>query len=140
MGKEEQLNLSNKLIVGIIVHLSLAACATNAPELPPDYSSVHSQQRVSIDEFDTVTANLTCEQIRSELEELNSEHATKTHEISEKRGSNQTIGYIGSVFFLPIVLASDSNVQAKEKITNIHRAKDKLYKLQSLKKCPSKAT
>ena len=74
--------------------------------------------------------------IRQELEELNSERATETHEIAQKRGSNQTIGYIGSIFFLPIVLATDSSVQAKEKIASIHEAKDKLYKLQSIKNCP----
>ena len=132
------MHLLNKLISCSVVFFTLVACATNAPELPPDYSSVDTKQRLNIDEFDTETAELTCEQIRAELKELNSEHATEARDITQKRGSNQTIGYIGSVFFLPIVLASDSSVQAKEKIANIHRAKDKLYKLQSFKKCPSR--
>ena len=131
------MNLLNKFLTLTLSVLVLIACATKAPELPPDYVSVHTKQRLSVDDFDPATAELTCAEINQELGELNSERATQSHEITQKRGSNQTIGYIGGMFFLPLMLATDSSVQAKEKITNINIAKDKLYKLKAFKKCPS---
>lgn len=137
MAKVGLLHLSNKIWALTLGLLVLVACATHAPELPSDYGSVHTKQRLSIDDFDPKTAQLTCVEIKQELIKLNSIRAAQSHDIAQKRGSNQTIGYIGSMFFLPLVLATDSSVQTKEKISNIHKAKDKLYKLQAFKKCPS---
>lgn len=137
MEKVELSNLLNKILTVTLSLLVIASCATKAPDLPTDYGSVHTKQRLSVDDFDPETAQLTCAQIEQELLALNSERAKHSGEIAENRNSNQTIGYIGSLFFLPLMLATDSNVEAKEKIENLLKAKDKLYKLKSFKKCPS---
>ncbi len=134
--KVERLSTLNKFLLIIVFLLALYGCATSAPDLPPDYGSVHSKHRLSVDDFDPETANLTCEEIKQELVELNSEHVIQSQEIGDKRDSNQTIGFFGSLFFLPAYLATDSSAQANEKITNLHFAKDKLYKAQVFKQCP----
>ena len=69
---------------------------------------------------------------------LESDYATQVQDITDKRGDNQVAGYIGGVFFLPILLATDNSSEAKQKIQNINRAKDEMYKLQSYKRCPTK--
>ncbi len=136
-GKVERLNTLNKSLLTIVFSLAVYGCATKAPDLPPDYGSVQAKQRLSVDDFDPETASLTCEEIKQELEKLKSEHVIQSQEIDDKRASNQTIGYFGSLFFLPALLATDSSVKAKEKIANLHKAKDKLYKAQVFKQCPS---
>lgn len=137
MEKVELLRLLNKSSILTVCMIFIVSCATKAPELPADYGSVNTKQRLSVEDFDPESAQLTCAEIEQELLELNNARAKQSNEIAEKRGSNQTIGYIGSIFFLPLVLATDSSVEEKEKIANVHKAKDKLYKLKLFKKCPS---
>ena len=76
-------------------------------------------------------------EIAGELTLLECEHALQSRDITDKRQQNQLAGYIGGVFFLPALLATDNNTEAKNKIENINRAKDKLYQAQVFKKCPS---
>jgi len=113
-----------------------AGCATSASNLPPDYFSVAAQKRVSVDDFDIETANLTCEQIHTELKALEKKSTIHLQDIKDKRGRNQVAGYLGSIFILPVLLATDNSSEAKAKIEKIQQAKDLLYKLRAYKKCP----
>ncbi len=74
--------------------------------------------------------NLTCSELDEELAMLESDYALQVQDITGKRQQNQVAGYIGAVFFLPALLATDSSTEAKEKIENINRGKDELYKLK----------
>jgi len=120
------------IIVGFI-----AGCATGARDLPQDYNSIDAKKRMSIDDFDAAAIKLTCSQISEELKILNSDYALHVQDIEGKRQQNQVAGYLGAIFILPALLATDNSTEAKEKIENINRAKDMLYKLQVFKKCPS---
>ena len=115
----------------------IAGCAIGARNLPPDYSSIDAKKRLSVDDFDAAAIELTCSQIDEELKILESDYALQAQDIKGKRRQNQAALYLGGVFFLPALLATDNSYEAKAKIENINRAKDQLYKLRAFKKCPS---
>ena len=139
MEKAARLNLLNKLalLFSLTASLAFGACATQAPNLPEDYGSVHATDRISLADFDSEKAKLSCSDIKDELNALNTELNLQKQDIQNKRRQNQTAGYIGAVFFLPALLATDNSQEAKEKMTNIKDAKDLLFKLQTAKKCPT---
>lgn len=128
---------TNKLLLLVMVAGFIAGCATGARNLPPDYSSIDAKKRLSVNDFDAAAVELTCSQIDEELKILESDYALQVQDIKGKRDQNQVAGYIGAVFFLPALLATDNSAEAKVKIENINRAKDQLYKLRAFKKCPS---
>lgn len=138
MGKVEQSNFKIEVfqVIAVIAAL-LSGCATSARNLPEDYSSIDAKQRIHLQAFDVKTSDLSCMQIEVELKLLESETALQAHNISAKRKQNEAISYVGVLFFLPVLLVTDSNTEANEKIESISKAKDELYKLQAFKKCPS---
>ena len=138
MEKVAPLSFWIKILLLLVVTISInAGCATSARDLPQDYSSVDARKRLSLDDFDPKTVTMTCQETEDELEDLNNVIASQEQDISSKRHGNQVAGYIGAVFFLPALLATDNSVEAKKKIDDINRALDKLYMLQAYKKCPS---
>lgn len=128
---------TKKLLLLMMVVGFIAACATGARNLPLDYSSIDAKKRLSVDDFDAAAIELTCLQIDEELRILESDYALQAQDIKGKRHKNQVAGYLGAVFILPALLATDNSAEAKVKIENINRAKDQLYKLRAFKKCPS---
>ena len=128
---------TNKLLILIMVECLIVGCAVGARDLPKDFSSIDAKERLSLSDFSVATAKLTCSQIDDELEILESDSALQVQSIEGERQQNQVAGYIGCVFFLPAILATDNSVEAKAKIENINRAKDELYKLRAFKKCSS---
>ena len=133
MGKVGPLHLLSSLLFLSLI----TGCATSSRELPDDYSSIDTHKRLHLHEFDVMTAKLSCAEVDAELLAL--ENSSKDHiqEIEGNRKKNQMIGYIGSMFFLPLYLATDNDLDKKEKIKNINKAKDELYKFKVFKKCPS---
>jgi len=126
-----------KLLLLIMVVGFIAGCATSARNLPLDYSSIDAKKRLNVEDFDTAAIELTCSQIDDELKILESDYALQAQDIEGKRVQNQVAGYLGAIFILPALLATDNSAEAKAKIENINRAKDQLYKLRTFKKCPS---
>lgn len=129
--------LTTKLLLLVTVIGFIGGCATNARNLPADYSSIDAKKRLNVDDFDAAVVKLTCSQINDELKILESDYALQEQDIKGKRVQNQAGFYIGAVFFLPALLVTDNSTEAKEKIENINKAKDQLYKLLVFKKCPS---
>jgi len=125
------------LIKLLLASLVATGCATSARELPSDYGSVDAHKRLNLDDFDVTTAKLTCSEANNELRVLEDASNDYVQIIKGNRKHNQVTGYIGSAFFLPVYLATDNDLEAKEKISNINRAKDELYKLKTYKKCSS---
>jgi len=137
MEREELLRLLiNKVSTLIIFPIIIAGCATQARDLPIDHSSIIAKQRLSIHDFNAVDAKLTCSEIDEELKTLEEHYSIQLNDIKSKRQQNQINGYIGGVFFLPALLATDNSTEAKKKIDDINKAKDLLYKLRAFKKCP----
>lgn len=132
-----------KLLLLTMVASFIAGCATQARDLPPDYSSIDAKKRLNVDDFDSASIELTCLQIDDELKILESDNAFQVQDIKGKRQQNQaavsvaSLPYLGTIFALPALLATDNSAETKVKIENINRAKDQLYKLRAFKKCPS---
>jgi 4-hydroxy-3-methylbut-2-enyl diphosphate reductase IspH len=138
MVKVEQLFLSTKrILLSVVTCIFIVGCATSARELPNDYGSIDSNKRLHLEDFDVSTATLTCAEVDKELEVLEDTSDQYIQIIKGNRKHNQVVGYIGSVFFLPVYLATDNDLEAKEKIRQINKAKDELYKLKAYKKCVS---
>lgn len=127
------------LVVLVAIAGLVAGCASSARDLPLDYSSVDAKKRLRLDDFDPAAVNLTCSEIDEELKILESDYASQVGDITDKRHNNQVAGYIGCVFFLPVLLITDNSTEVKKKIENINRAKDELYKLRAFKKCPPRS-
>lgn len=128
---------TKKLLLLMMFAGFIAGCATGARNLPPDYSSIDAKKRLNVDDFDASAIELTCAQIDEELKILESDYALEAQDIAGKRHQNQVAGYLGAIFILPALLATDNSAEAKLKIENINRAKDQLYRLRAFKKCPS---
>ncbi len=136
MEKAVQLHLLIKLItVSLFSSAVISGCATSARELPSDYGSVDARKRLQLNDFDATTATLSCAEANKELRALEAADSRHIQTIKGNRKHNQITGYIGTAFFLPVYLATDNDLKTKEKIRNINKAKDKLYKLKAFKKC-----
>ena len=127
------------LLVAVSYSL-VAGCATESRALPPDYMSIDAKERLKVEDFDEAERRLTCSQVDDELTVLETENVLQVRDIQGKSARNQTAGYLGSVFFLPALLATDNSAEAKVKIDNINRAKDQLHKLRAFKECPSQVS
>ncbi len=78
-----------------------------------------------------------CADIEAELSALGRVMASQEEAIAGKRTQNQVAIFVGTLFFLPAVLATDSSERAKQRMDEIYLAQDKLYALQEFKNCSS---
>ena len=141
MQRVEPLYSWTKEIFVLLSIVSLTAdCATAARDLPQDYGSVDARARVRLNDFDAASLNLTCAEIDEELAILESDYALQARDITDKRVRNQAALYVGTVFFLPVLLLTDNSTEAKEKIRNVNRAKDELYRLLVFDDCPMRSS
>lgn len=114
----------------------LAGCARSAPNLPADYQG----DRAALDRAMTkVPANvlaLNCGQINQEIERLAENDSALDRQIQSNRGQNQVAGYIAGVFFLPAILAVDSDSGTKNLLDQNQLYRDNLVVAFRGKKCP----
>jgi hypothetical protein len=110
-------------------------CAKNAPELPTDYSSIHSENHLSDKDFEPYMLKLTCEQIATQLKELNTINEDNVNKIKATRTGDQTAGYFATLLFPPLWFAIDTHDDTKVKIDEVNKQKDSYYKLQVYKSC-----
>lgn len=136
-----RLSLPNRrFILSLFAAGALAACARGAPELPPDYGSVNSSERLTIHHFTEDQLKLTCSEIGDGLTALNEAKDKHEAEIKSKRQQNQTAGYIAGLLFLPALLATDNSTEAKSGLDDIQTRRDTLIALERFKKCAAKTT
>ena len=135
MVRVEQLNLLSKIAFTLFVVLFLNSCAKNAPSLPKDYGSVESSEKLTEEDFDKEFLKLTCKDISLQLMKLDSINKKNINKINSTRVEDQATGYVASVLFPPLWFAIDKHSDTKDKIDEVYRQKDKLFKLQSYKKC-----
>ena len=113
----------------------LAACARSAPELPPDYGSSSAQESLTLEQFDPVEAALDCEAIDKRMAMIKSEQAQYEARIRGNRSQNQAATYIGSVLFLPALLATEGDHAAKKELDRLQAQWDRMTGLKRLKDC-----
>lgn len=112
----------------------LAGCATSAPPLPPDTTSVNRTQSLTLDSFAKEDAALSCEQIGAERQQIDQSLRDANGRIEGNRTQNQVAGYFGALILVPLV-ATDNNDAEKAEITRIYGRRDMLIKLGGVKGC-----
>lgn len=127
----------NKGVLILVCIVFFSSCSKEAPSLPQDYTSVDSQSSIDNTEFSTELIKLTCDDINLQLQALNKMNENNINAISKTRHKDQAVGYFASVFFPPLWLAIDTHEETKDKIAEVYKQKDNLYKLKVYKKCKS---
>jgi hypothetical protein len=117
--------------------LLLAGCATAAPDLPTDTTSVNRKQSVTLDSFSAEDRALSCDQIADERARTVAAREEAVGKIEGNRTRNQVAGYLGSAVALPIWLATDQNDAEKQQIVALYQRQDALSKLAVAKGCPT---
>lgn len=122
--------------VGVTV-LLVAACASSAPPLPADTTSLNRTQSLSLDAFSKEDAARSCEQIAAERHEVESRMQEDNRRIEGNRTRNQVAGYFGALAVVPLV-ATEGNEAEREEITRLYGRQDTLIKLAAVKGCQTR--
>jgi hypothetical protein len=117
--------------------LLLVGCATAAPPLPPDTTSINRTRTETIESFSEADRALSCEQIAAEQNAIRDRLAADNRKIEDNRTRNVVAGALG-VAVVPLLpaLATVSNSEEKDDIAAQYRRKDVLIKLAAVKTCP----
>lgn len=110
-------------------------CATSAPSLPPDTTSVDHGGQPTLAEFGEHDRTLSCDNIANEWHATNDAIAANNRVIEGNRTQNQVAGYFGALFIVPAI-ATNNNDSEKDKIVQINQRRDTLIKLNAAKHCP----
>jgi len=122
-------------VVSVLAAVLLTACARAAPELPPDYGSMRSSERLTKENFTTTDLKYSGSDIRKERSELAIAEEKYEFSIRSKRGGNQTAGYIAAVLFPPALLATKHSTEEKNALDKIQERRDILIALERFKNC-----
>jgi hypothetical protein len=110
-----------------LLMLLAAACARNAPDLPADIAV--DTPRLSLAE-----QAMSCDAADAMLAELQNERTVMTGMIEGNRRKNQTAGYLGALFLVPLV-AIEQNEAEKRRLDEIQTELDRLYVVRRAKAC-----
>jgi hypothetical protein len=116
--------------------LFLAGCATPAPKLPPDTTSVNRNRTLTMADFVEPDRALSCDAIASERRQIADGVAAANARIEANRTKNQVAGYFGGLFIVP-ALATEGNYAEKDDIVRLSQRKDTLIQLANVKACAS---
>jgi hypothetical protein len=119
----------------LVAAFALSACARSAPQLPPDYGSVDSKERLSTDTIAPHDRALTCSEIKDEMAHISNQMDALNRLIESKHGSNQTTVYFSSVLFPPAALAADDSQHEKKELDANQQRWDKLIAVKRVKGC-----
>ncbi|MDR3439784.1 hypothetical protein [Telmatospirillum sp.] len=120
--------------MAVLMAVLLAACASSAPPLPVDTTSVNRVQSIGMDAFSKEDAALSCDRIAAERRDIDAQMQAATGKIEDNRTQNQVAGYLGSQLLLPL-LATDNNQAEKQQISQLYARRDVLIKLAAVKDC-----
>ena len=131
-------SISSKWIaVGSIAFL-VAGCASEAPSLPPDTTSVSRSRDLTLDDFTPEARAMSCDQIADERHKINDAMRDANGAVDANRTHNQIlVGFsaFGGLVFAPLLLATENNDAEKNDITKLYERQDTLIKLAALKRC-----
>lgn len=109
---------------------ALSACATNAPQLPPERTEARA-----LGTFSATDAQMTCDQIAEEWNSTSRERETANQNIAANRQQNQVAGYIGAALFPPAYLGTEGNYADKDRLAALQTRRDTLVDLARTKNC-----
>lgn len=119
----------------ITLVLALAACARDAPPLPPDLGHLPPSQRLLTTDVNSPEARLTCAELNEEAGRTRA--ATRQFEdtIAANRGHNQAILYFSGVLLPPLALAARTDEEAKKSLDDLQARSDRIDRLSKAKGC-----
>ncbi len=129
-----QLPLPSKLSVLLCAGL-VVGCARSAPQLPPDYGSVHSKEKLTLENFSEEDRLRTCDTVERDMAAIISEVKAVESGIEAKHRSNEVAGYFAGVLFPPLILATDHSTEAKKILEQRQARWDQLLALKRVKNC-----
>jgi hypothetical protein len=118
-----------------LLTLLLAGCATAAPPLPPDTTGVNSQHHLSLADFSTQDAAMSCVDIAAERSQITAQLHEANANIQANRTKNQVAGYIGVVAMPLALLATEGNDADKQALQKAYARQDTLIELGHVKAC-----
>lgn len=120
--------------------LLLFGCATAAPPLPSDTTSVSRTRTLTLSDFSSSDATMTCAEITAERRANSIAIEQANGRISEKRSSEQTAGFVAAVTVPPLLLfgpLTDTNEASRAEVAQRYARQDTLMKLAAVKQCAS---
>ena len=126
MARAELLPLRTIISIAAIA-LAIAACARNAPELPPMAESMRIKP----------VSSTSCVDIDQQLDQLSARMDRLEGDIQSNRHSNQTLGYLGVFFLLPLI-GLESNTAEKASLDAEQHQRDRLLAERTASRCPSR--
>ena len=115
--------------------LCLGGCAEPARPLPQDVTSVGASSRLTAGSFSEADRSLSCTDIGEENERVSSSLADLHGAIEKDRSRNQTVTYLGGVFFPPLLFAVELGTKEKAAINELGDRRDVLMRLSAFKNC-----
>jgi hypothetical protein len=116
----------------------LSGCASEAPPLPPDTTSINRTHDLTLEDFTPEARGMNCDQIAEERRQIVAAMQDADDKIAGNRTRNQTaVGFVsfGGLIAAPALLATDSNTNEKDTISALYQRQDTLIKLGALKHC-----
>ncbi len=123
-----------------VLALLLAGCASEAPPLPSDTTSVDRSRDLTLDDFTPQAQVMSCDDIVAERRQIADTMQTTNAAVDANRTRNQiAVGFVsfGGLVAAPALLASESNDAEKDQLTKLYERRDTLIKLAALKHCPA---
>ncbi|HYD47319.1 MAG TPA: hypothetical protein VEB21_03185 [Terriglobales bacterium] len=124
----------------LLIALLAGACARQSPQLPPDLSSMPAEQRLLMGDTESAEGKLDCPALAAEYESNKDATAKLEHLIAANRGHNQGVVYVGSLLFLPLLLAVKPDDDAKKTLDQLQTQRDRIDRLAKAKGCTRQLT
>ncbi len=118
--------------------LLLAGCASEAPSLPTDTTSIHRTHDLTINDFTPEAQAMNCDDIAGERRKIADALRAANSAVEKNRTRNEVVMGIVDMTGLvaaPVLLAGNNNDAEKDEITKLYERQDTLIKLATLKHC-----
>jgi hypothetical protein len=122
------------IILGVAVPL-LAACAHDAPKLPPDLSTLPRTERLLAGDQQDIAFALLCSDMQLAIAENGARITDDLNVIQSRRGQNQTALYVGVMFFPPVLAALNDNSAEQAEIDVLKTRRDVLFRIAQAHEC-----
>ena len=115
--------------------LVLTGCATVAPPLPPDTTSVNAEHHLSLADFPAQDAAMSCADVAAERTRITAQLDQANANIQANRTRKQVAGYIGVAVIPLALLATEGNDTDKAVVQKAYARQDTLIELGQIKRC-----
>ena len=131
---------SAQIILSVLAASLLAGCASEAPPLPPDTTSINRTHDLSLNDFTLAARAMSCDDIAAEKRKIGDALRAANEAVEKNRTRNEIamgIFSMGGLIAAPVLLATENNDSDKDEIAKLYERQDTLIKLASLKHCPA---